>query len=61
MTRRTTLVLAALIALFLTAGFLRLNDRSLYSDSTRYLIWGNSIASGNGFLDDTRPNPSRFV
>lgn len=61
MTRRTTLVLAALIALFLTAGFLRLNDRSLYSDSTRYLIWGNSIASGNGFLDGTRPNPSRFV
>ena len=47
---------------FLTAGFLRLNDLSILNpDSSRYLIWGNSIAHGNGFVDDTQPEPEGFV
>lgn len=61
MTKRTSVALSALLVLFLTAGFLRLNDRLILTDSSRYLIWGNSLATGNGFLDDTRPIPSRFV
>ncbi len=49
-------------ALFLAAGFLRLNDLTLYTpDSARYVIWGNSLASGNGFLDDTQPEAHSFV
>lgn len=61
MTNRTLQALAVLVAVFLAAGILRLNDLSVYSDSTRYLIWANSLASGDGFLDDTRPMPTRFV
>lgn len=61
MTNRILLLLALLLMVFLTAGILRLNDLSVYSDSTRYLIWANSLASGDGFLDDTRPVPTRFV
>lgn len=49
-------------AIFTIAGFLRLNDLSVYTpDSTRYLIWGNSIARGDGFLDTTQPEPDRTV
>jgi 4-amino-4-deoxy-L-arabinose transferase-like glycosyltransferase/tetratricopeptide (TPR) repeat protein len=48
--------------LFLFAGALRLNDISLYTpDSARYVIWGNSIASGKGFFDDTQPEGHAFV
>jgi tetratricopeptide (TPR) repeat protein len=55
---------AALIiiaVLFFALGILRLNDLSLYTDSTRYLIWGNSIAHGKGFVDDTQPEPEYYV
>lgn len=47
--------------LFCILGLLRLNDLSLYTDSTRYLIWGNSIAHGKGFVDDTQPEPKYYV
>ena len=48
--------------LFVGAGLLRMNDLSLYSpDSTRYMIWGNSLAQGKGFLDSTQPDPDRTV
>lgn len=57
---RTGLVVICL--LFFSAGLLRLNDLSLYTpDSTRYMIWGHSLAEGKGFLDDTQPEPDRFV
>ena len=47
---------------FLACGILRLNDLSLYTpDSTRYVIWGNSLAQGQGFLDATQPDPDRYV
>lgn len=49
-------------ALFLTAGALRINDLFLYTpDSARYLIWGNSIARGAGYVDDTQPEELRYV
>ena len=49
------------LSLFL-AGIFRLNDLSLLNpDSTRYLIWGNSIARGEGFVDNTQPEPYWFV
>ncbi len=48
--------------LFLVAGALRLNRVSLYTpDSSNYLIWGNSLAHGKGFVDDTPPAVNRFV
>jgi tetratricopeptide (TPR) repeat protein/4-amino-4-deoxy-L-arabinose transferase-like glycosyltransferase len=46
---------------FLALGVLRLNDLSLYTDSTRYVIWGTSFAHARGFVDDTQPDPERYV
>ena len=54
------MVLAA-IAVFFLLGFARTNDLSLYTDSTRYLIWGNSVAHGKGFVDDTQPVPEYYI
>lgn len=49
-------------AIFLALGILRLNDLFLYTpDGARYLIWGNSIARGEGYLDATQPEPLRYV
>ncbi len=49
-------------ALFVALGGLRINDLFLYTpDSARYLIWGNSLARGQGYLDDTQPAPLRYV
>ena len=50
-----------LCLLFLTLGALRLNDLSLYTDSTRYVIWGTSFAHAKGFVDETQPDPERYV
>ncbi|MBF8249359.1 MAG: PMT 2 domain-containing protein, partial [Bacteroidetes bacterium] len=47
--------------LFFVLGILRLNDLSLYTDSTRYLIWGTSVSQFKGYLDDTQPDPDRYV
>src|SRR6267154_1765915 len=48
--------------LFIAAGILRLNDLSLYTpDSTRYVIWGSTLAEGKGFIDVTQPDQDRFV
>ncbi|HZY10628.1 MAG TPA: hypothetical protein VFF29_05690 [Bacteroidota bacterium] len=50
-----------LCSLFLSLGILRLNDLSLYTpDSSRYVIFGNSLAHGKGFVDDSQPVPQRF-
>lgn len=47
--------------IFFSVGLLRLNDLSIYTpDSARYLIFGNSIAQGKGFIDDTQPEIDRF-
>ena len=46
---------------FLALGVLRLNDLSLYTDSTRYVIWGTSFAHARGFVDKTQPDPERYV
>ncbi len=55
-------LLLFLCAVFFLLGFLRLNDLSLYNpDSTRYLIWGNSLAHGRGYVDETQPDPDRYV
>jgi tetratricopeptide (TPR) repeat protein len=51
-----------LAALFVVLGVLRINDLFLYTpDGARYLVWGNSIAHGEGYVDDTQPEPLRFV
>jgi tetratricopeptide (TPR) repeat protein/4-amino-4-deoxy-L-arabinose transferase-like glycosyltransferase len=47
--------------LFLVLGILRLNDTSLYTDSTRYVIWGTSFSQGKGLVDNTQPDPERYV
>ena len=55
-------VFLLIAACYLAAGFLRINDLSLYTpDSPRYVIWGNSLALGNGYLDDTQPDRLAFV
>ena len=47
---------------FFVMGIARINDLTLYTpDSIRYLIWGNSLAHGHGFVDDTQPDPDRYV
>ncbi|MEX2191642.1 MAG: hypothetical protein WEB33_13150 [Bacteroidota bacterium] len=61
MNKRVTVALAALLIVFLAGGLMRLNDLSVYTDSTRYLIWGHSISQGDGFTDATRPVPTHFV
>ncbi|HEX9614545.1 MAG TPA: hypothetical protein VGA55_03535, partial [Bacteroidota bacterium] len=61
MNKKQFWVLVALMGVFFAAGLFRLNDLSLSTDSTRYLIWGNSLAHFDGYVDDTRPVPTRFV
>jgi len=50
-----------ILILFFVIGILRLNDLSIYSDSTRYVIWGTSLAHGKGFVDSTQPIPESYV
>ena len=53
---------ALVCGIFFMLGLLRLNDLSSCTpDSCRYLIWGNSLAHGHGYLDPTQPDPDRFV
>jgi 4-amino-4-deoxy-L-arabinose transferase-like glycosyltransferase/tetratricopeptide (TPR) repeat protein len=59
--RYPIIVLSLIASIFFLLGILRLNDLSLYTDSTRYLAWGNSIAHGKGFADDTQPVPEYYV
>jgi tetratricopeptide (TPR) repeat protein/4-amino-4-deoxy-L-arabinose transferase-like glycosyltransferase len=53
--------LVFLCLVFLSMGALRLNDLSLYTDCTRYVIWGTSFAHAKGFVDETQPDPERYV
>ena len=51
-----------LAALFFAGGIYALNEISLYTpDSTRYLVWAQSLASGDGYRDVTTPDPTRYV
>src|SRR5258707_15230521 len=62
MTVTQRVALAVICVFFLVAGMLRMNELSLYTpDSSRYLIWGNSLAHGQGIIDYTLPQPDRFV
>lgn len=61
LSRRETRVAALIGVSFFLVGLLRMNDLSLYTDSTRYLIFGNSLAELKGYVDETRPVPSDFV
>lgn len=48
--------------LFLSLGVMSLNQVLVYTpDSARYLVWSESLAHFEGFLDDTTPEPSRYV
>jgi 4-amino-4-deoxy-L-arabinose transferase-like glycosyltransferase/tetratricopeptide (TPR) repeat protein len=47
---------------FVVVGLLSLNDTTLYTpDCPRYLIWGRSLASFEGYKDISNPDPSRYV
>ncbi|MBI2618801.1 MAG: glycosyltransferase family 39 protein [Ignavibacteriales bacterium] len=61
MTARTLRSALIIGMAFFLAGLFRLSDLSLYTDSTRYLIWGNSLAHFQGFTDATQPVANRFV
>lgn len=58
---KSSLLLALTCISFAVLGVLRLNDTSLYTDSTRYVIWGTSVSHLKGFVDDTQPDPERYV
>ncbi|MBI5216060.1 MAG: glycosyltransferase family 39 protein [Ignavibacteriae bacterium] len=48
--------------LFFVFGLLRVSDRNLLTpDSSQYLLWGNSLAHLQGFVDNTTPEPDKFV
>lgn len=55
------------IALVLLLGFLLLTvfsitENNIYTpDSARYAIWAASLSQGDGFIDWTNPEPSRYV
>ncbi|MBI3194882.1 MAG: glycosyltransferase family 39 protein [Ignavibacteriae bacterium] len=54
--------LLVLCTLFFVLGLLRISDRSLLTpDSCQYLLWGNSLAHLQGFVDNTTPEPDKFV
>ena len=53
--------LVVLCLVFLVLGVFRLNDLSLYTDSTRYVIWGTSFAQVRGLVDNTQPDPERYI
>ncbi len=61
MTRPTSFILIVL-AVVLLLGTVSLNDALLYTpDSARYLIWADALAGGDGFADNTSPEPARYV
>lgn len=54
--------LLLILSLFFLAGMIRMNDVSIYTpDSALYLIWGNSVAHGHGFVDNTKPEADRYI
>jgi len=56
------LLLTTLVAAFLAAGILSLNNMLVYTpDSARYLAWANSLAQCDGYKDATEPEPTRYV
>ena len=55
------LILLAIISGFFILGLMRLNDLSIYTDSTRYIIWGNAFAHGLGLVDNTQPETESYV
>ncbi|MBI5020097.1 MAG: glycosyltransferase family 39 protein [Ignavibacteriales bacterium] len=58
---RHKIYLASICVIFFGIGLLRLNDLTIYTpDSSRYLIFANSLAHGNGFVDNTQPEPDMF-
>ncbi len=61
MTRSERLSLILVLSLFALAGWTRMNDLSLYTDSTRYLIWAESLSRGLGWVDATQPVPEAYV
>ena len=61
MTRRTVIAFTAVVVFSAAAGLLRMNDLSLFTDSTRYVIWATSLSNANGWIDETTPDPNRFV
>ncbi|MGB2868932.1 MAG: hypothetical protein WBD36_10805 [Bacteroidota bacterium] len=54
--------IAVVCILFLLLGFAALNPMLIYTpDSARYLAWANSLASFDGFIDKTTPEPTKYV
>jgi tetratricopeptide (TPR) repeat protein/4-amino-4-deoxy-L-arabinose transferase-like glycosyltransferase len=54
--------LALLCMCFLAAGFISLNTMVVYNpDSSRYLVWANSLAKFSGYEDTSGPEISRYV
>jgi tetratricopeptide (TPR) repeat protein len=59
---RYKLGLIIICLIFFALGLMRINDLTIYTpDSSRYLIFANSLVQGKGFVDNTQPEPDRFV
>ncbi len=54
-------IILAIISGFFILGVMRFNDLSIYTDSTRYVIWGNSFAHGQGLIDNTQPETESYI
>jgi tetratricopeptide (TPR) repeat protein len=47
---------------FLAVGVLGLNEKMMFSpDSSRYILWAESLAAFNGFTNTSGPEPVRYV
>jgi 4-amino-4-deoxy-L-arabinose transferase-like glycosyltransferase len=59
---RTHFPILFLIAAYATLAFVVITDLNIYTpDSTRYLVWAQGLASFRGLIDNTLPDPSRYV
>ncbi len=59
--KKETFIPAGIVLLVAVCGLLRLNDLSLYTDSTRYLLWAQSLGEFSGWVDNTQPVPEAYV
>jgi tetratricopeptide (TPR) repeat protein/4-amino-4-deoxy-L-arabinose transferase-like glycosyltransferase len=61
-TARATLLAFGLCAVLILVGGFMLTDLCIYTpDSARYLVWANSLAKFEGFMDRTLPEPEKYV
>ncbi len=60
--RKTQLGLGIVLLFFFLTSIAGLHELNIYTpDCGRYILWANSLASGNGFKDISEPEVQRYV